>query len=690
MTTPTPDPSDLPRQRILIVDDKASNLFALENVLREVDADVVRADSGQKALAKVLEQSFALIILDVRMPGMDGFEVAEHLKGDPETRQIPIIFLTAEYPDQEHIFKGYETGAIDYMLKPYSPRILLSKVRVLLEIDRDKEELRRYREYLTEEVQNRTGQLLEANRDLELEVQERKRKEEENLLLATAFSQAAEAMMITDIEARIEFVNPAFEATTGYSREEVIGQNPRFLKSGEQSEAFYQEMWATILSGRTWAGRMVNRRKGGDLYTEDATISPVKDPSGDIVCFVGITRDVTDEIHLEEQVRQSQKMDSIGQLVSGVAHDFNNLLQVINGFTEIAQLKAKAGESVESSLEEVSKAGERAKDLVAQLLAFSRQQVISPQILDLNKEIGILRKTLGRLIGEHIELRFLPDDSIDRVYLDKGQLNQLVMNLVVNARDAMPEGGILTLETGQHVFKAEELEVGGLSKPGRYIALRILDTGQGMPPEVLNKVFEPFFTTKEQGKGTGLGLSTVYGIVKQSEGNITVDSKEGKGSTFTLYFPAVEEEADDESGSSDEVDSMKGGTETILVAEDEEMLLNLTRLFLEEEGYTVIPARDGMEAVDLFEQNADQIDLVMMDVVMPRMGGKKAMEAILEKRPDLPHLFVSGYSPDAGHNDFIQDKHYQLLNKPYQASTMLEKIREVLESSRPADVIKQN
>lgn len=515
-------------------------------------------------------------------------------------------------------------------------------------------------------------------RGVDSDITERKRAEEERERLMAAINQAAETVVITNTEGTIEYANPAFERITGYSCAEAVGKNPRFLKSGEHDDTFYHKLWDTLLRGEIWGGRFINKKKDGTLYTEEATISPVKDGSGTIVNYVAVKRDVTEDLKLEEQLRQSQKMQSIGQLVGGVAHDFNNLLQIINGYVQIALTQLDPTHVAVASLEEVAEAGARAKEIVQQLLAFSRQQAIDPVKFELNQEIESSRKILGRLIGEHIRLEFVAGKELGHVFSDKGQIQQVLMNLCVNARDAMPDGGTLTFKTENVVIAPEDLKAHVLTRPGRYVLLSVEDTGRGMDKKTCEKIFDPFFTTKEVGKGTGLGLSTVYGIVKQNNGNIHVYSELGKGTVFKIYLPVIHPLPESIIDSIAEKDGPEEvGVETILVVEDEKTLLKLAAQILTGAGYTVLTAKDGVEAVQVFEEHADAIDMVMMDVVMPRMGGKDAMMRILKKRPSMRYLFVSGYSHEAEHNTFIQDK---LLDKPYTVVGLLHKIREVLEA----------
>jgi len=508
----------------------------------------------------------------------------------------------------------------------------------------------------------------------------RKQAEQEKGRLMAAIEQSAETIVITDADAKIEYVNPAFEKVTGYTSEEAIGHNPRVLQSGEHDEEFYRAMWEALLRGETWKGQVVNKKKSGEFYTEEATISPVCDEAGRTVNYVAVKRDVTEEIIREEQFRQAQKMQSIGQLVAGIAHDFNNLLQVINGYADIAHAQLPPKHAADESIGQIALAGGQAKTLVKQLLAFSRQQVIDPVDFDLNELIRNSWKMLRHMIGEHIQFEFVAGDDLGTVFVDKGQMQQVLMNLCVNARDAMPGGGTLSVQTEHIAIGPDDLKTHMWARPGHYVQLNISDTGCGMEKETCDRIFEPFFTTKEVGKGTGLGLSTVYGIVKQNEGTIKVSSDLGAGTTFTIYLPVNEPLLEEiVSASSENNPPIEDGIETILVVEDETVVLELTTQILSTAGYTVLTAKDGEDAMRAVEEHADEIDCVMMDVVMPRMGGKDAMEKILEKRPAMRHLFVSGYSHTEGHTDFIKDMGHDLLSKPYLATDLLRKIREVLD-----------
>ncbi len=367
-----------------------------------------------------------------------------------------------------------------------------------------------------------------------VDITERKRVEAERARLATAIEQSAEGVVITDTYGDIEYVNPAFTRFTGYSREEVLGRNPRILKSGKHDLGFYQQLWATILKGEIWHGEMINRRKDGSSYAEEMSIAPVRTPSGEITHFIATKLDVTARRQLELQFLQAQKMEAVGRLAGGVAHDFNNLLTIINGYAVLLTERSSSEDPRRGQLNEILKAGERAASLTRQLLAFSRRQVLEARVLNLNRVLADLEKMLCRLIGEDVELVATLKADPGNVKVDPGQVEQVVLNLAVNARDAMPAGGQLFIETSNVEVDESYGRSHANMMPGKYVMMAVSDTGCGMDLETQARIFEPFFTTKEKGRGTGLGLATVYGIVKQSGGFIWVYSEPGRGSTFKI------------------------------------------------------------------------------------------------------------------------------------------------------------
>jgi two-component system, cell cycle sensor histidine kinase and response regulator CckA len=510
------------------------------------------------------------------------------------------------------------------------------------------------------------------------DITERKRAEERQARLSRVVEQTSDSIVITDPQGTITYVNPAFESISGYSRDEVIGQNPRVLKSGHQDAAFYKRMWDALSRGEVWKGRLVNRRKDGVLFQEDATIGPVRDASGQVVSYVAAKRDITNEMKLERQLMQAQKMEAIGRLAGGVAHDFNNLLGVILGYGEMTRRGLSEDHPLAAKVDQILKAAERAASLTRQLLAFSRMQVLEPRIVDLNALVSNLETMLVRLIGEDVELKTSLAADLGHVKVDPGQVEQVVMNLVVNARDAMPDGGHLAIETARAEFDADYVRSHAEARAGAYAMLAVSDSGMGIDAATQAHIFEPFFTTKELGRGTGLGLSTVYGIVKQSGGYIWCYSEVGIGTTFKVYLPLVAEEGASVPPSASPV-PLAPGRETILLIEDEESLRDLLCETLENGGYTVLVADGGEKALRISEEFSGAIQLIVTDVIMPGLTGRQAAERIKVARSEVQILFISGYVGDALARHGVFEPQARFLSKPFTADALLRKVREVLD-----------
>lgn len=510
------------------------------------------------------------------------------------------------------------------------------------------------------------------------DITNRKQAQLERTRFMRAIEQTGETIIITNTDGIVEYINPAFERVSGYSKDEVIGRNPSILQSGLHEPSFYANMWAQITAGKNWTGQIVNKNKNGSLYTEKVTISPVLDSTGKITNYVAVKQDVSAEIELQEQLRQSQKMEAIGQLAGGIAHDFNNLLQVMNGYTDLILEELNPKHPTYDFVSEVKVAGHRASALVNQLLSFSKQQIMKPVDLDLNLLTGNLMKMINRVIGEHINCSFIPGHELETIYADSGQLEQVLINLCVNSRDALPEGGNITIETTNVLVNSKYRKTYPLAKEGEFVLLSISDDGTGMTKQTQENLFEPFFTTKSIGKGTGLGLATVYGIVKQHNGNIQVYSKLGKGSVFKIYFPIVKRIAN--GIPSNLADEAIGGTETILIAEDDDKVRDLTQKMLVAAGYTIIAARDGNEAINLLQEYPGKIDFLFLDIVMPKASGKEVYDSMDRNQKIIPTLFCSGYIPDGIHNNFVLDSTLNFIQKPYQPNKLLRTIRAILDT----------
>ena len=625
---------------------------------------------------------------------------------------------------------------------------------------------------------------------------------------STALEAAANGILLTDRDGTILWVNPAVTNLTGFSIQELIGAKTSLFKSGVQDREFYQQMWTTVLAGHIWQGELVNRRKDGTLYTEDITITPVRDVRGAVMQFVaikqdvtqrkraeallreseeryrtlietaqdviftlgmdgtiltlnpafeqvtgwpcsawlgekfgglveaadaglaqkmfvavmggekpspfemrvhtkdgrpcvgefittpqiqngkvvgtlGIARDVTERKHLQQELYHRQKMEAVGRLAGGVAHDFNNILTAINGYSEMAMWQLSEGDPLRHNLEEIHKSSGRAAALTQQLLAFSRKQILQPRILDMNVAVTGVEKMLRRLITENIELVTSLRAKQGWIKADPGQIEQVVMNLVVNARDAMPDGGHIVIET-------EDITVGSALahrhadlKPGEYVMLTVSDTGHGISDDVKAHIFEPFFTTKPQGQGTGLGLATCFGIVQQSEGHIEVESKVGEGAVFRVYLPKVSASEVTPEEAPPAMHLPKGG-ETILVAEDEPAVREFVVAMLRELGYNVLEAANGVEGCQLAQEKTDgKIDLLLTDIVIPEMGGRELADWFGQNHPQTKVLFTTGYTTDPRVGQAVRDGRVALLEKPFSPTTLASKVREVLEQ-RPS------
>jgi PAS domain S-box-containing protein len=487
------------------------------------------------------------------------------------------------------------------------------------------------------------------------------------------------AVIEWDLDFRVTDWNPAAEGMFGYSRQEAIGQRASFIVP-PHFRPLVDKVWQELLNQKGGV------RSANDNITKDGRIiscewynTPLVDESGRVLGAASLAQDVTERVALEERLRQSQKMEAVGRLAGGVAHDFNNLLTVILGYSQILAEGVPAGSRLADSTAQIKSAADRASGITRQLLAFSRKQVLSPRVINLNDIMLNLDSLLRRLIGEDIEVLTVPSNDLGSVKADPGQIEQVIMNLALNARDAMPSGGKLTLETTNAQLDESYAQRHQPAEPGRYVMLAVTDTGHGMSPETQARIFEPFYTTKEVGKGTGLGLSMVYGIVKQSGGYIWVYSEPDRGTTFKIYLPRVDQPAES-TGAQNRPNSVQRGTETILLVEDDPQLRQLSSSVLAHCGYKMLVASTPEEGIEICRSNHRDIRLLVTDVVMPGMNGRQLAEQIQQVSPNVKVLYISGYTSNAIVHYGVLDPGLSFLPKPFTLSALVAKVREVLDS----------
>ncbi len=624
---PPPEEESL-RKRILVVDDNADMRGYLSGLLsREWAVDAV-AD-GEAALEYVRDAVPDLVVSDVMMPRRDGFSLLRALRGSPATRGVPVILLSAR-AGEEAVVEGLDTGADDYLPKPFSARELVSRVRGLLEA-----------------AQARTSALRASE---------------------VRFRRLAESGMVgitvSDAKGQILEANDAFLHMVGCTREELLaGEVVWELLTPAGSDP----------SAASLPREGEYRRKDGRSVPVLVVVAPLENDER-----IAIALDLTARKRLEEQFRQAQKMEAVGRLAGGVAHDFNNILSVVLSYAEMVGAELAPEEPMRADVKEIRTAAMRGTDLTRQLLTFSRQQVLEPRVLSLNRSVSDMAKMLQRLLGADVKLTVLPDAGLWSIKADPGQIEQILMNLAVNARDAMPLGGALTIRTANVDLDEEYAAAHHEVKPGSYVMLAVSDTGIGMDAQTQARIFEPFFTTKDKGKGTGLGLATVFGIVKQSGGHIWVYSEPGQGTTFKLYFPRVGDAAERPPSERPPPASVRG-SETLLLIEDDAKVRTLARSILRRSGYVVLEAANGGEALLLCEQHGARIDLVVTDVVLPLMSGRQIVERLRAIRPELRVLFMSGYTDDAVLQHGLLDSGVAFLQKPLTPTALTRKVREVLE-----------
>lgn len=686
---------------VLIVDDNAGNLYLLRMLLQGHGYSVDEARHGAEALVKARQHPPDLIISDLLMPVMDGYTLLRQWNTDDRLKSIPFVVYTATYTEPKDERLALDLGATAFIVKPTEPEPFMVTIKEVLaktsqekplsaaeRLDEGSGLLEEYNEVLIRKLEKKAFQLEASNRELLEEIAERKQVEEALRLRDRAIQEVSQGILITDPtqpDNPIIYASAGVERITGYRADEVIGWNPRMFQGTDTDPDTLQTIREAIAAGRGCSVEILNYRKDGTPFWNALSLNPVHDEHGVLVNFVGVQNDITERKRLEDQLRQSQKMEAIGQLAGGIAHDFNNLLTVITGYSALLLKLPDNDHNVRKSLNAINEAGKRAATLTRQLLGFGRKTILQPKILDLNSVVTETGELLCRLIGEDILFTTVLAPDLSPVKVDPSQLDQILMNLAVNARDAMPTGGRLTIETTNVVLGDDYATTHIHCKAGQYVMLVMTDTGCGMTPDVMARIFEPFFTTKEVGKGTGLGLAMVFGIVQQSGGTINVYSEPGHGTTFKIYFPAVtgQPTSENDPGSNRHI----SGHETILLVEDDESVRELAVTSLKMYGYKVLTATNGKEALQIVRSSTNgSVDLVLTDVVMPGISGPDLARMLQIQYPRLKILFMSGYTDDAVVRHGLLEADVAFIQKPYTPVGLVQKVRQVLdENTKEAD-----
>lgn len=641
---------------ILMVEDLAADAFLIERELRKSRIDFVskRVDTKEAYLKALSEFQPDIVLSDYSLPQFSGLDALRLLKKN--ATPPPFILITGSLTEEVAV-ECMKEGAHDYILKTSLKRLPSAVLNALAKKKAEDEKLR------AEAALHHSEELYR--------------------LIA---ENTSDLICMLDAEGNFVYVSPSYKEMLGYGADDLLGRSLFSLIHPDERGPVREKFSRSFEGGHPENLEWRFQHKDGSWKVFDAVENWIHTGQGERQHAVVVSRDLTERKRAEEalrnseeQLRQAQKLEAVGQLAGGVAHDFNNILTVILGYSDILIKKTAEGDPNRSRVEEIKRAAERASSLTRQLLAFSRKQVLQPKPFDLNSLITDMSKMLGRLIGEDIDFAVVLTEDVAEVNADPGQIEQVLMNLVVNARDAMPNGGKITIESTIAEIDSTYAMMHIGIQPGRYVTLAVSDNGVGMDTETKKHIFEPFFTTKEQGKGTGLGLSTVYGIIKQSGGNIWAYSEPGQGTTFKIYLPQVACTGSVERHFDDAEARVAGGTETILLVEDEPQIREMASEFLSENGYQVLVASSGIEALTILNELSGPVHLILTDVIMPRMNGRELTECIASLRPETKVLYMSGYTNDAVVRHGVLDSGTSFIQKPFSPDALGRKVREVLD-----------
>ncbi|MFW6112566.1 MAG: response regulator, partial [Chloroflexota bacterium] len=627
-------------ERILVVEDESITAQDIVMSLQDLEYTVAATvASGEEAIQKAKEEKADLVLMDISLDGkMDGIEAAQQIHSQ---LNIPVVFLTA-YVSSDLIERAKLTEPYGYLVKPFNDRELYGTIEMAL-----------YKH----------------------ETDEKYRSLVENI---------SDVLISTDLEGNITYTSKSFERDTGYSRDEIKGKNLSELLTPESYQVAMERVQKCYEGeGALPPWEVEAKTKDGTLLFFEVSVSFIRQGSR-LKEIQFVARNITErkraekeKEQLQAQVAQSQKMEAVGTLAAGVAHDFRNLMMVISGYSELLLRRLRDNESLCAYVQEIRKAEERATLLVDQLLAFSRKQILKPEVLNLNNLIANTEKMLRRLVPEDVDFFAVLEPNLKSVKVDAGQIEQVIVNLAVNARDAMPDGGTLSIKTENVVLTEKQCVEIPESRSGEFVCLSVSDTGIGMNEETMSHIFEPFFTTKGPGTGSGLGLCTVYGIVKQHKGWINAYSKPGEGTTFKVYLPSLSAVPEGETSEGVSERDLKGNGERILVVEDEEAVRKLAVATLRDNGYVVVEATSAKEAQDIFDKEKGDFDLLFSDVVLPDRNGVQLAHQLLARKQELLIVLSSGYTDDKSQAGIIRERGFRFLQKPYSLTDLLWVIKEM-------------
>ena len=680
---------------ILIVDDREDNLYFLKALLGGNGYTVNACANGEDALAYLQKEKVDLIISDILMPVMDGFQLCRKIKADPKTAEIPLIFFTATYTGVQDEELAMKVGASRFVVKPCEPELMIKTIKEVLEEARNGQTAKTAQPASEEEVfklySERLVRKLEQKM-LELEKEVAARQETEKVLASSErryrqlYNSIRDAILVTDTSRHITDWNPAFEKMFGHTGDKIMGKSIRIIYEADEDFNKMGKVLEGLYDSQSFLQQVNFKRCDGTVFTGESSVFCLRSDEEILLGYICVIRDITERLEsekqnklLEEQLQHSQKMESLGRLAGGIAHDFNNLLSVILGYSEIMVSRNHNDNKQQDFANEIYQAGLRARGLTRQLLAFSRKQVLEMRHVDVNAVVEGFKSLLSRMIGEDIQLELQLLEKPLPIIADVGQIEQVMMNLAVNARDAMPGGGRLSISISQVDFDATCVRQVADLTPGSYALIAFRDSGQGIDKQTLSHIFEPFFTTKGRENGTGLGLATSYGIVKQHGGSIWAYSEPASGTIFHIYLPVSKEQEPQLPEPSSE--PLPAFAATIMVVEDDKAVLGLVCEVLSRSGYFVIESSDPVEAVERAAAFKDPIHLIISDLVMPEMRGPEVCAKIRDLHPETAVIYMSGYPENDLASKNQKNEAFLFLQKPVTVKTLLATCRQALQTA---------